>query len=429
MKGMSDVGCMALMVVAFVIIAVIYGVQAFLSALFTSYLLYLVIAIIIGGDLLGRYQKNHRESKNGLYVAGALFAIVVGGYFYNSFFDSPSSPAVSRTRTVQNHPQSNDYRLDDETREIIEQDLRDVGMIPDAILASTIGHNKNGYLVVAKNGSDNCIIALDKKDDCVAMVMPLTPVSKIADSPVSTIDAIFVFPNHASDGDDAVGVRADPIHLIPVTCQYSDSKNGLAITSPVYALGKEETKHASSESDFINALKNAKIELHDQKKVEIINIYVSDVRLLDLAMKANQLSESSLITVAKAVNRPQGTTTKSAQNNNAVGMVNPETVFKNYHQFITQRQYQAAYNCLTPSFQSAMGDCQSWSQGYATTVSSVPDNIQVQSNDGNRAVLSFRLKAVDRIGTTEKTQYFTGTCTLLKVNGQWLIDEIMAQQA
>lgn len=72
MKGMSDVGCMALMVVAFVIIAVIYGVQAFLSALFTSYLLYLVIAIIIGGDLLGRYQKNHRESKNGLYVAGAL---------------------------------------------------------------------------------------------------------------------------------------------------------------------------------------------------------------------------------------------------------------------------------------------------------------------------------------------------------------------
>lgn len=105
----------------------------------------------------------------------------------------------------------------------------------------------------------------------------------------------------------------------------------------------------------------------------------------------------------------------------------PSDTFVHYHQLITDHKYQEAYQCFTPSMQESMGDYETWAQGYATTVSSIPEQVSVISNDGTDAVLSFYLKATDLINGRNQVQYFKGQCRLTKIDGQWKIAEISAQ--
>lgn len=430
MRGMGTVALMAIFLVMILVVGIVSGIMEFIHTFFTAYLLYLSIAIMVGGYVLGKYRKNNPESKMGFYAAGVLFAAVVGGYFYNSFL-ADSTPAKTSSNIVQTSQkaQNIDYHMNAKMKEQIENDLNQVGMHSLNILASSIGHNKDGYLAIAENKGDRFIVAMDKKDHYAAIVLPYTPIADIQENPVSVMKAMIMFPYKESDPDDGLGMRENHIQSVLVSCEYSDSKNGLVLSSPIHALSRDEMINIPQKSDLSAVLENTDTRVNDAKKEEIIKLYVNDVRILALAMKANQIEESSLMSFSSLVDAANEKMEKAERVENGQNSSSPESAFRNYHKLITKRDYLAAYNCLTPSFQSAMGDWQSWGQGYATTVSSVPDNIRVQSNDGNRAVLSFRLKAVDQIGTTRKTQYFTGTCTLLKINGQWLIDEITAQQA
>lgn len=104
----------------------------------------------------------------------------------------------------------------------------------------------------------------------------------------------------------------------------------------------------------------------------------------------------------------------------------PEGVFKYFHQKITEHELRDAYECFSPDYKNQV-DYSGWAPGYNTTLKSIPENVEVLENDGNKAILSYRLKAVDRAGDTTKTQYFRGQCTLYKIDGLWKIDEITAR--
>lgn len=110
----------------------------------------------------------------------------------------------------------------------------------------------------------------------------------------------------------------------------------------------------------------------------------------------------------------------------AIDSPKPEGVFIYFHRKITEHELRSAYNCFSPDYKNQI-DYSGWAPGYDTTLKSIPGNIEVLENDGNRAVLSYRLKAVDRAGDTTKTQYFRGKCTLYKIDGLWKIDEITAR--
>lgn len=248
---MNDLSGLTILIVIFVIASVFMGLKTLFILLFTSKLFYIFIGIIAGGWLLGKYRKIHPESKNALYIAGAVFLIVVGSYFHKSFFTAPVSPKTANSYSEAEYINNKSY---------------------------TEG-NKSALQAQGTSSSDN--------------------------------------------------------------------------------------------------------KITHQKSVAP-------------AVKATDTSK-------------------------------PEGMFRSYHQLITDHKYQEAYQCFTPSMQESMGDYETWAQGYATTVSSIPEQVSVISNDGTNAVLSFYLKATDLINGRNQVQYFKGQCRLTKIDGQWKIAEISAQ--
>lgn len=128
----------------------------------------------------------------------------------------------------------------------------------------------------------------------------------------------------------------------------------------------------------------------------------------------------------------QETAKKPAETNSATPTVQKGTAeyaFRAYHKAITAHQLREAYQYFSPDFRQNMGDYESWSAGYATTVASVPEKVSVLSSSDNRTVLSFQLKATDQSNGQEETNYFVGECTMVKLGGDWKIDEIAARKA
>ncbi len=99
----------------------------------------------------------------------------------------------------------------------------------------------------------------------------------------------------------------------------------------------------------------------------------------------------------------------------------PKQVLQKFHQYITNKNYRKAYNCLSDDFQNSMS-YEGWKQGFRTTVSSKASNIQVSSQTETETVLTYTLKAEDNPGGTH---YFQGTAVLVKTPNGWKIDDIM----
>jgi len=91
-----------------------------------------------------------------------------------------------------------------------------------------------------------------------------------------------------------------------------------------------------------------------------------------------------------------------------------------FHSNITSKNYRAAYNCLSQSFQDRMR-YDGWAAGFKTTVSSTPLDIKVYSESANKVVLTYNLQAVDNPGGT---RIFSGTTVVIKTQNGWKINEI-----
>lgn len=102
--------------------------------------------------------------------------------------------------------------------------------------------------------------------------------------------------------------------------------------------------------------------------------------------------------------------------------------FNQYHQYITARNYTAAYNQFTDQFKNQAGDVNAWASGFATTKESVVDSMNVVSQNNNQIILNFVLHATDYEGNGTVKRSFSGQATMVKVNNRWLIDSIEARQ-
>jgi len=96
--------------------------------------------------------------------------------------------------------------------------------------------------------------------------------------------------------------------------------------------------------------------------------------------------------------------------------------FINYHQNITNKNYNLAYEALTSEQKQYVGDFNHYVAGYSDTISSTVDDMSMISSEGNTITFSYNLTAQDNFqGNRIKIQKFAGQVTLVKVDTQWLI--------
>ncbi len=73
----------------------------------------------------------------------------------------------------------------------------------------------------------------------------------------------------------------------------------------------------------------------------------------------------------------------------------PETVVLTYYRALDAGRFEAAWTILTPAVRSAFGGFEPWRDGYATTLSSSPRDIEV-AKDGPVASIAHELVTEDR---------------------------------
>ena len=71
-------------------------------------------------------------------------------------------------------------------------------------------------------------------------------------------------------------------------------------------------------------------------------------------------------------------------------------VVADYHQYITRKQYRAAYDLLTPEMQNTMGLFENWQGGFRNTIESRAVDLKIGDSDDSGAVVVFILVARDR---------------------------------
>lgn len=105
----------------------------------------------------------------------------------------------------------------------------------------------------------------------------------------------------------------------------------------------------------------------------------------------------------------------------AVGNAAKEAV-ASYHKYITNRDYKAAYNLLTPDMQNTMGLFENWTQGFRNTIESRATDLQVANVQADSAEVSFILVARDRRpGGGYEENKFRSTATVVKTDSGWKI--------
>jgi len=139
-------------------------------------------------------------------------------------------------------------------------------------------------------------------------------------------------------------------------------------------------------------------------------------------------SDNKVKYISVRIPEKEDTAKPSGQGQAVVDVAGARTKFASYHQAISNKRLRDAYNCLSSSCQSQMGNYGSYASGYQTTISSTITNLQVVSSNENAVTLSYGLRSKDKNGNRIKVQTFTGTAVMVRENGDWRISEISAKK-
>lgn len=158
-------------------------------------------------------------------------------------------------------------------------------------------------------------------------------------------------------------------------------------------------------------------------------------------------SAMSSSTTSSSFNAPKTTTKSTAQNTDMTKdntttakpveapkapPVDPNVAIANeakdvllaYHAAITNQNIPYAYSMLTEHRKQVVGGLESMRRGYATTISSEIVDAKPSYVDPNKVVFQYKLNAKDALDGRIKLQTFTGDVTMVKMNGQWYMDDM-----
>ena len=108
---------------------------------------------------------------------------------------------------------------------------------------------------------------------------------------------------------------------------------------------------------------------------------------------------------------------------NAIGNAAKDAV-ASYHKFITNKDYKAAYNLLTPDMQNTIGLFENWTKGFKNTIESRAVEMQVSNVQADSAEVSFILVARDRRPGGVEENRFRSTATIVKTDNGWKIASV-----
>ena len=99
-----------------------------------------------------------------------------------------------------------------------------------------------------------------------------------------------------------------------------------------------------------------------------------------------------------------------------------KSTFVYYHDAITSKNFSAAYDTLTNNQRQRVGNFDSYIAGFATTISSHVDEMNLIEDGGNSMTFSYKLTARDNFNGGVKVQTFAGEVTLIQDGARWYID-------
>ena len=96
----------------------------------------------------------------------------------------------------------------------------------------------------------------------------------------------------------------------------------------------------------------------------------------------------------------------------------PETIVTTYYRALDAGRFDAAWTLLTPAVRAAFGPYEQWRDGYSTTLSNTPRDIEV-AHEGAVATIAHELVTEDRspCGPVERT--FDVSWRLTLTDGGW----------
>ena len=223
-------------------------------------------------------------------------------------------------------------------------------------------------------------------------------------------------------------------------CQFHNSNQFYAVIGYKVAAGRTYTILVEYPTDRVEELNKLKFDdfvvvsghcvgLVKQENPTEINVQIK----LGKTVNDKEAPVSSTDTAAPTTNAETSkistSTTSKPATEDELSIYSPSAtgLFKYFHQQITEHNLREAYNCFTPDYKNQI-DYSGWAPGYDTTLKSIPIEISTISNSGSKAVLNYRLKAIDRAGDSTIENYFKGQVILYKIDGRWKIDEITAQK-
>jgi hypothetical protein len=96
----------------------------------------------------------------------------------------------------------------------------------------------------------------------------------------------------------------------------------------------------------------------------------------------------------------------------------PETVVTTYYRALDAGRFDAAWAILTPAVRASFGDFERWRDGYATTLSSSPRDIEV-ATDGAVASIAHELVTEDRSSCGPVRRRFAVRWKLVRSDVGW----------
>ncbi|MBR2215500.1 MAG: DUF805 domain-containing protein [Selenomonadaceae bacterium] len=123
------------------------------------------------------------------------------------------------------------------------------------------------------------------------------------------------------------------------------------------------------------------------------------------------------------VNVPQPNNPKNQATNFTATQQAAISTLESFHGNITRKDYRQAYDCLSENFKQRMSYT-GWADGFGTTISSEVNDVKVWSEKEGQIVLTYNLKAVDKMNGKQKITNFSGTAVMIKENGAWKINEV-----
>ena len=233
------------------------------------------------------YQQMPASNSNNAWKIAVIVVVLgvlagIGYTFLNKSKDTQEAPPVVTQTEEQTQAPAAAPAPKEETHEEkmvkTQQFLKNKGL-ERPVVATSMGHNPNGYLAMVLRNNHYEFAICDTKNDRVATVEYASNLSGIAKSHSQqdkSVKFTMLVYNDTHDKDVKAGEWNAQTHIIPIKAVYAYDANGNIIDHGIYT--QNNTLAAPDYSEY----------LYETKNVETVNILLTEMQALyDTAAKNN----------------------------------------------------------------------------------------------------------------------------------------------